>query len=86
MQLVDAALRALPDRPLLVLALARPEVHELFPRLWAERGVAGAAARRADAARAAEKLVREVLGERATDALVARLVERAAATRSTSRS
>ena len=27
-----------PDRPLFVLALARPEVHELFPRLWAERG------------------------------------------------
>ena len=36
---IDAALRNLRDRPLFVLALARPEVHELFPRLWAERDV-----------------------------------------------
>jgi eukaryotic-like serine/threonine-protein kinase len=33
-RLVDAALRALHDRPFLVLALARPEVHGVFPRLW----------------------------------------------------
>src|SRR6266700_3254343 len=39
-KLIDAALRALPDRPWLVLALARPEVHALFPRLWAERAAA----------------------------------------------
>ncbi len=37
---IDAALRELPDAPLLVLALARPEVHELFPKLWAERSAA----------------------------------------------
>ena len=36
---VDAALRNLRDQPLFVLALARPEVHEHFPRLWAERDV-----------------------------------------------
>src|SRR5205807_10094234 len=35
---VDAIVRQLPDRPLLVLALARPEVDAAFPRLWAERG------------------------------------------------
>ncbi|WP_237245038.1 MULTISPECIES: serine/threonine-protein kinase [Sorangium] len=39
MRLVDAALRHLADEPLFVLALARPEVTVLFPRLWAERSV-----------------------------------------------
>ena len=36
-KLVDAALRNLSDRPLMVLALARPDVHAQFPQLWAER-------------------------------------------------
>ncbi|HVK87389.1 MAG TPA: protein kinase, partial [Kofleriaceae bacterium] len=73
-KLVEAALRALPDRPLFVLALARPEVHELFPRLWHERGVQEL---RLDelTRRGSERLVRQVLGERASDALVARIVE-----------
>ena len=31
---VEAALSRVPDRPLLVLALARPEVHERFAGLW----------------------------------------------------
>jgi predicted ATPase len=40
-QLIDGALQALRDRelPLMVLALARPDVQERFPKLWAERGV-----------------------------------------------
>ncbi len=46
----------------MVLALARPEVHELFPRLWAERSLQeirlGELVRRAS-----ERLVREVLGD-----------------------
>ncbi|MFO0759034.1 MAG: hypothetical protein U0359_21255 [Byssovorax sp.] len=32
----DGALRVHEDAPLMVLALARPEVHERFPRLWAD--------------------------------------------------
>jgi hypothetical protein len=36
-ELVDAALRTLRDRPLMVVALARPEVNERFPGLWGER-------------------------------------------------
>ena len=36
---VDAALRSSSGAPLLVLAFARPEVHELFPKLWEERGL-----------------------------------------------
>jgi serine/threonine protein kinase/predicted ATPase len=35
---VGAALRNLAHAPLFVLALARPEVHELFPSLWKEYG------------------------------------------------
>jgi tetratricopeptide (TPR) repeat protein len=38
--LVDSALRALRECPLFVLALARPEVHELFPALWADHAPA----------------------------------------------
>jgi tetratricopeptide (TPR) repeat protein len=60
-RLVDAALRELAEHPLFVLALARPEVRELFPRLWGERGLheihLGALARRAG-----ERLIAEVLG------------------------
>lgn len=37
LQLVDDALRAFSRRPLFVLALARPEVFETFPRLWHAR-------------------------------------------------
>src|SRR5262249_44745523 len=36
-KLVDGALRNLADRPFMVLALARPDVHLQFPQLWAER-------------------------------------------------
>src|SRR4029078_12453267 len=38
-QFLDIALRDLRESPLFVLALARPEVHELFPDLWAERAI-----------------------------------------------
>ena len=34
---MDAALQRLAGRPLLVLALARPEVHDRLPRLWHAR-------------------------------------------------
>jgi hypothetical protein len=39
MRLVDAALQLVSDQPLFVLALARPEVDERFPGLWAGRAV-----------------------------------------------
>jgi eukaryotic-like serine/threonine-protein kinase len=76
-KLLDAALRELIDRPVFVLALARREVHELFPKLWIERG---AHELRLDelTKKGSERLVRGVLGDTATDALVARLVEQAA--------
>ncbi|HEY5920455.1 MAG TPA: AAA family ATPase, partial [Kofleriaceae bacterium] len=75
-KLIDSALRALPDRPWLAIAFARPDVHELFPRLWEDRGVQEL---RLDelTRRGAEKLVRQVLGEQATETLIGRLVEQA---------
>ena len=85
-KLVDAALRALTDRPLFVLALARPEVHELFPRLWAERG---AHELRLDelTKKGSERLVRGVLGDDARPTRWSRASSSTpAATRSTSRS
>src|SRR5262245_66031439 len=36
-QFIDAALRNLADRPLMVLGLARPEVRSVFRDLWADR-------------------------------------------------
>ena len=75
-RLVDSALRALADRPLFVLALARPEVEEAFPNLWSERGVAHLALSPLGA-RASEELARAGLGQMADAALVADLVRRA---------
>jgi tetratricopeptide (TPR) repeat protein len=73
---IDAALRRLRDRPLMVVAMARPEVHALFPRLWSEREVqeirlAGLTRR------ASERLIKQVLGEDVAPELVGALVERA---------
>jgi tetratricopeptide (TPR) repeat protein len=73
---LDAALRRLREAPLLVVALARPEVHEQFPRLWVDRGVQQI--RLGDLPRkAAERLAREVLGAKADAAAVTKIVERA---------
>ncbi|MBK8257332.1 MAG: protein kinase [Polyangiaceae bacterium] len=36
-ELIDQTLRNLHDRPLMVLALARPEIDEVFPNLWQDR-------------------------------------------------
>jgi hypothetical protein len=75
-RLVDEVLRELNESPLLVLALARPEARELFPRLWAQhlqevhlRGLSQ---------KASTRLVEEVLGSDVSPAVVSRLVEQAA--------
>jgi tetratricopeptide (TPR) repeat protein len=76
-KLVDAALRRVQDQPLLVLALARPDVAQLFPNLWAGRPVTQL--QLSDLSRkAGEKLVKQVLGDGIEPALIARLLERAA--------
>lgn len=73
---LEEALQRLRERSLMVLALGRPEVSDRFPRLWPK-------ARTQDihldglTCRAAERLVRHVLGEAVPRDLIARLVERA---------
>jgi eukaryotic-like serine/threonine-protein kinase len=74
---LDASLRLLRDEPLLVLALARPEVSALFPDLWRGRGVSqvhlGGLSRNACA-----RLARQLLGDDATRDVTDKLWERAA--------
>jgi hypothetical protein len=75
-QYVDAVLRDLGDRRIFGVALARPEVKRLFPDLWSGRDVTEL--RLATLSRkAAEKLARSALGEKASAEDVARAVERA---------
>ncbi len=73
-RLLDAALRNLASLPLFVLALARPEVAELFPNLWSERALVSIALSPLPK-RAAAQLVKDALGDptpAAIDSLVAR--------------
>ncbi|WP_437877612.1 protein kinase domain-containing protein [Sorangium sp. So ce513] len=74
--MINGALRNLRDAPFMVLALGRPEVRELFPRLWAGRGVQEIELTGLSR-RASERLVRQALGGAVPDDVVATLVERA---------
>ena len=75
-KLIDAALALQGERRFVTLALARPGVHELFPKLWADREVLevrlGELSRRA-----AERLVRYFLGDTTSDAEIQKLLDRA---------
>ena len=73
-KLVDTTLRELRSEPFAVVAFARPEIHDLFPRMWSERNVQemrlGPLPRRA-----AEMLVRGALGDGVDQARVARILD-----------
>ena len=75
-KILDALLRDRRDAPLAVLAFARPEVHDLFPDLWAEREIEeirlGTLTKSAG-----EKLVKEAFGEGLGADDVAKIVEQA---------
>jgi eukaryotic-like serine/threonine-protein kinase len=73
---IDAALSSLHDQRLMVLALARPEVHDLFPKLWEERS-AQELRLRPLTNRASEQLARESLGSAVSAETIDSLVERA---------
>ncbi|MGK3993089.1 protein kinase domain-containing protein [Sorangium sp. So ce1024] len=73
---LDEALQALSDRPLLVLGFARHSVTETFPGLWGQRGVQHIKLGPLSA-RASERLVRSVFGDELAASEVARLVEHA---------
>jgi hypothetical protein len=77
LRLIDATLGALPTRPLLVIATARPEVSEAHPALFATRAPLTLHLPELSR-RAAETLVRSALGDAAGDTLVERIVARAA--------
>lgn len=76
-RMVDAALRHAAEAPFMVLGLARPLVHDLFPGLWAERGMQEVRLGELTK-KASEKLVRAVLGEDAAPESVQRVVTQAA--------
>jgi tetratricopeptide (TPR) repeat protein len=73
-RLVDGALRALRERPLFVLAFARPEVQTQFPHLWAGRSLVTMELAELSR-RAAGELVTHALGARATPEVVGRVVD-----------
>jgi tetratricopeptide (TPR) repeat protein len=73
----DAALRLFAERPLFVMALARPEVHDRLPKLWHERAVQEIRLRELPR-RACDRLAQEVLGGGATPEVLASLWERSA--------
>jgi len=71
-KLCGIALKKLTGCPLMVLALARPEVDELFPDLWAS--TAQVVPLNPLSRKAGERLVRQVLGREASPETVARIV------------
>lgn len=71
---VDSALRNTKDAPVLVLALARPEVHQRFPSLWRERAPLEMSLPPLSP-RAAQELARSVLGDQAPDEVLRSVVE-----------
>ena len=73
---VEAALRVAADRPFFVLALARPEVHVALPGLFRQHAAQEIRLSKLTR-RAAERLVRGVLGDAADPVLVATIVEHA---------
>jgi tetratricopeptide (TPR) repeat protein len=75
-RLIDTALRTLADRPFMVVAVARPEVHDLFPDLWSERAVTVIRLGPLSP-RAADKLVRQALAD-ASEGARAKLIEQSA--------
>lgn len=72
--LIGTALRELAQLPLMVLALARTDVEEIYPRLWLDRepqmvrlGTLGR--------KACERLVRHVLGAQLPPEAISRIIE-----------
>jgi hypothetical protein len=74
---LDEALREQAGAPLFVLALGRPEVREVFPKLWQGHKVQEIALRGLSR-KASERLIREVLGKDVPAAVVDRAVEQSA--------
>jgi hypothetical protein len=74
-KLIDNVLRKLRKEPLLVVAMARDEIHERFPALWRERDLVVIRLPPL-ATRACAKLARESLGEKTSESDLERIVAR----------
>jgi len=72
---LGSALREHAEQPLMILALARPEVHEEFPRLWSDAGLQEIGLGPLKP-RAAQKLVQAVLGKDVGADTLERIVSR----------
>ncbi|MBM7114990.1 serine/threonine-protein kinase PknK [Archangium primigenium] len=72
-RLIEESVRELADQPFMVLALARPEVKEVFPGLWSRH--VQEVVLKGLSRKACTGLVREVLGPQVSAALVQRAVE-----------
>ncbi|MCG8416521.1 MAG: protein kinase [Proteobacteria bacterium] len=75
-QYLDSALRTLVARPLMVVALARPEVKQLFPQLWTS-AYALELPLQPLSRKAAKTLVRSTLGDDIADHVIDSLVAHA---------
>src|SRR5262249_29574898 len=75
-QLIDATLRRCEESPLFVLVLARLEVHDLFPKLFAGADVQEIRLKELSP-KASLSLAREVLGQEAESPHVQQIVARA---------
>jgi len=75
-KLVDAALRRLHETPLLVVAVGRSEMFDLFPSLWAERRTHHVRVRELPR-RAAREIAQKALGTDISEPEITQLVETA---------
>jgi serine/threonine protein kinase/tetratricopeptide (TPR) repeat protein len=73
---VDGVLRSLQDAPFMVLALARPEIHNAFPNLWAQRALSEVPLHPLSR-KASMTLVRDALGDKLPGEVAGMLIDRA---------
>ncbi len=75
--LIETTLESLPEAPLMIIALARPEIDTVFPDLWSDRGVhhihLGTLSKRAS-----RRLAQQVLGDDTAEEAITDIVDRAA--------
>ncbi len=74
-KLIDTALRELSDKPFIVVAFARPEVHRVFPQLWAGRGMFSMTLSGLTR-RGSEALIKDMLGADVPSATMTAIFER----------
>lgn len=73
---IDTALQALQDKPFMLVALARPEVYDTFPKLWVQHSLQKLSLRPLSP-KVSTELVRSVLGHDISVTLVDTIVSRA---------